>query len=393
MTVATYLNALGLVNPLGLGKHDTSEGLFNGRTGIGSQTGWLADRSVYVGAVTAALPEVPPELSLYNSRNNRLLLAALLEIATEISAAISVYGPDRVAVILGTSTSGIADNEPGILEKIATGKFPKGFEYDRQDNASLAFFTRAYFGLTGPAMTISTACTSSAKTLASAYRMITAGICDAAIVGGADSLCKLTLNGFGSLDLLSASHCNPFSRNRDGINIGEGAAVFLMSRQAGDIRFAGFGETSDAYHISTPDPTGTGATNAIGQALQSSKIKTADIAYLNLHGTATTLNDKMEATAVANMLGDVPCSSTKPMTGHTLGAAGGMELGFLWLALQEKFSKGRLPPHIWDCERDTTLPYINLCTPGTGIDKNLKAMMTNSFAFGGNNISIILTKE
>ena len=386
-----YLYALGLINPLGAGKAAVATALFAGdSSGMKPATGFLAEQEVMVGKVTAPLPDIPESLEKYDSRNNRMLLAALQEIEPDIRAAIETYGAKRVAVVLGTSTSGISDNEPGIAGKVKTGAFPDGFDYDRQDNASLALFVRSYFGLEGLAMSISTACTSSAKTLTSARRMIAAGLCDAAIVGGADTLCRLTLNGFGSLDLLSPTLCNPFSRNRNGINIGEGAAVFLMSREKAPVRVAGIGETSDAHHMSTPDPEGTGAFNAMRRALEASGLAPEDIGYLNLHGTATELNDSMEAKAAFELLGRVPCSSTKPLTGHTLGAAGSTELAFLWLALQEE--SGALPPHVWDGEADPELPPVNLVAVGTKAPE-ARAMMTNSFAFGGNNISVILSRE
>lgn len=391
MTERYYLNALGMINALGAGKAEIGAQLFAGDTsGMQPQEGYLLDQAVVAGAVHQTLPEITGALSSYDSRNNRMLLAALQEIEGDIRTVIDRYGPDRVAVILGTSTSGISDNEPGIAEKVKTGSFPEGFDYHRQDNASLALFTRAYFGLSGLAMTISTACTSSAKTLASARRMMAAGLCDAAIVGGADTLCRLTMNGFASLDLISPVLCNPFSQNRNGINIGEGAAVFLMSREPSPVRLAGIGETSDAYHMSTPDPEGLGALTAMQQALGESGFNPEDIAYLNLHGTATELNDSVEAKAVYELLGAVPCSSTKPLTGHTLGAAGSTELGFLWLALCAE--EGLLPPHIWDEAVDAEIPPLNLVPKGMTMPE-ARAMMTNSFAFGGNNISVILSKE
>ena len=391
MTESYYLNALGMINALGSNKEEVAAHLFAGDTGgMQPQEGYLLDQAVMAGAVHQALPEITGELASYNSRNNRIHLSALQEIEGDIRTAIDRYGPDRVAVILGTSTSGISDNEPGIAEKVKTGSFPEGFDYNRQDNASLALFTRAYFGLSGLAMTISTACTSSAKTLASARRMMAAGLCDAAIVGGADTLCRLTMNGFASLDLISPDLCKPFSKNRTGINIGEGAAVFLMSKEPSTIRLSGVGETSDAYHMSTPDPEGQGALAAMRQALDESGLAPEDIAYLNLHGTATELNDSVEAMAVYDLLGSIPCSSTKPMTGHTLGAAGSTELGFLWLALQSE--EGKLPPHIWDEETDPDLPPLNFVPKGMKASEP-RAMMTNSFAFGGNNISVILSKE
>ena len=391
MREAVYLNSLGIINALGQGRAAVAARLFAGDAGgMKPMTGFLDGRTVMAGAVAAALPEVPPEFLRFDSRNNRLLLAAVQEIEDDIRAAIDRYGADRVAVILGTSTSGISDNEAGVGEKVRTGRFPKGFDYDRQDNASLALFLRRYFGLSGLAMTISTACTSSAKTLASARRLMASGLCDAAIVGGADTLCRLTMNGFASLELVSDARCNPFSKNRGGINIGEGAAVFLMSREERGPRVAGIGETSDAHHMSTPDPDGTGAHAAMARALDDSGLNAADIGYLNLHGTATELNDSMEAKAVHQLLGAVPSSSTKPLTGHTLGAAGSTELAFLCLALES--GEGLLPPHVWDGVVDPDLPPVHLVKAGERRE-NARAMMSNSFAFGGSNISVILTKD
>lgn len=391
MSESLFLNALGMISPLGAGKTEITSGLVEGRTeGMARQSGWLSDREAVVGAVTRDLPDIAEELSGYDSRNNRLLLAALKEIETEIQDVIAEYGPDRVAVILGTSTSSVGDNEAGIAAKVKTGAFPSGFDYLRQDNASCALFARQYLGLRGPAMTISTACTSSAKTLASARRLIEAGFCDAAIVGGADTLCRLTLNGFASLELLSEEICNPFSRHRNGINIGEAAAVFVVSRKEGAVRLGGVGETSDAYHMSTPDPQGTSAEEAIRQSLRDSGLEAGDIGYINLHGTATTLNDSMEAKAVANQLAEVPASSTKPLTGHTLGAAGAVELGYLWLSLAGDFLAGQLPPHIWDGAVDPEMAPLNLTCRGDRLDPSKKAMMSNSFAFGGNNICVTL---
>ncbi len=391
MTDSLYLNALGMISPLGAGKTEICANLIKGRTdGMAPQSGWLSDRDAFVGAVTRDLPKIAEDLSEFDSRNNRLLLAALSEIEPKIQEVISEYGPERVAVILGTSTSSVGDNEDGIAIKMKTGRFPEGFDYLRQDNASCALFVRQYLGLRGPAMTISTACTSSAKTLASARRLIEAGFCDAAIVGGADTLCKLTLNGFASLELLSEKICNPFSRHRNGINIGEAAAVFVVSRNQDRVRLGGIGETSDAYHMSTPDPEGTSAEDAIRISLEESGLTAQDIGYINLHGTATILNDSMEAKAVSNQLKDVPASSTKPLTGHTLGAAGATELAYLWLSLHEDYLAGQLPPHIWDGETDPELAPLHLTSVGDRRDPLKKAMMSNSFAFGGNNICVTL---
>jgi 3-oxoacyl-[acyl-carrier-protein] synthase-1 len=204
-----------------------------------------------------------------------------------------------------------------------------------------------------------------------------------------DSLCALTLNGFAALESVSRLLCNPFSRHRDGINIGEGAAVFLMSREPGPVCVLGIGESSDAFHISGPDPEGRGAELALRQALTGTDLTAVD--YLNLHGTATPQNDLMESHAVHRVLGDkVPCSSTKPLVGHTLGAAGATELAFCWMLLTEH-GPATLPPHVWDGAADPALAPLNLCTPGMQRDCRITA--SNSFAFGGNNICVVLGRS
>ncbi|MBT5457178.1 MAG: beta-ketoacyl-[acyl-carrier-protein] synthase II, partial [Rhodospirillaceae bacterium] len=247
-------------------------------------------------------------------------------------------------------------------------------------------------GTSGPAFCVTTACSSSAKVFASARRLIDSGICDAAVVGGADSLCQMTLNGFGALEALSRGLCNPFSANRDGINIGEGAAAFLMTPEPGPVTLLGVGETSDAHHISAPDPEGTGAIAAMAQALDDAGLTPDTIAYINAHGTGTALNDVMEARAIASMFPPgTPCSSTKAMTGHMLGAAGACEAAFLWLTLNPEFNPGLLPPHLWDGAADPDLPPVNLVP--TGMAEPLTettAMLSNSFAFGGSNASLVL---
>ena len=222
-----HLNALGVVNPLGRGKREVARALFNGsREGLVQRADFLPDRSVRVGVVPATLPQVPKRLARFDCRNNQLALAALNEIEDDIARIAKRFGAHRIAVVMGTSTSGIAEGELAVAERVASGKWPVGFRSTSQEIGNLAAFVADYLELEGPAYTVSTACSSSAKVFASAQRLIEAGLCDAAVVGGVDTLCRMTLGGFDSLQALSQDYCNPFSRNRDGINIGEGAAVF-----------------------------------------------------------------------------------------------------------------------------------------------------------------------
>jgi 3-oxoacyl-[acyl-carrier-protein] synthase-1 len=263
--------------------------------------------------------------------------------------------------------------------------------------AAPATFLADWLGLSGPAYCLSTACTSSARALLSAHRLLQQGPCDAVLCGGVDSLCRLTLNGFSALEAVSAERCNPFSFNRQGINIGEGAALFLMTkelmtREQTSIALLGGGASSDAYHISAPQPQGLGAQQAMRKALAAAGVTAEQIDYLNLHGTATAHNDAMESLAVQALFPQgVPCSSTKPLTGHALGAAGALEAAFCWLSLSPYNSDNLLPPHLWDGQAEDRLPHLQLVAQGTRLaHKPQRRLMSNSFAFGGNNLSLIL---
>ncbi|WP_339408862.1 beta-ketoacyl-[acyl-carrier-protein] synthase family protein [Pseudomonas sp. EA_35y_Pfl2_R5] len=405
-----YLNALGLNCALGQGKQTVATALFAGdSSGMQAQSGWVAERALTVGAVPGNLPELPDLPGHPPSRNNQLLLAAALEIEPELRAAISRFGAERIAVVLGTSTSGIEEASQSIATYLKEGELPAHYHYAQQELAEPANFLSDWLGLSGPCFSISTACTSGARALLSAQRLLNLGLCDAVICGGVDSLCRLTLNGFSALEAVSVERCNPFSVNRHGINIGEAAALFLMTkvpmtrealpgsaaRSAVSIALLGGGACSDAHHISAPQPDGLGAQAAMRKALATAGISAEQVDYLNLHGTATTHNDAMESQAVQAVFPHgVPCSSSKPMVGHTLGAAGALEAAFCWLTLSEYNPERLLPPHLWDGQADPALPALNLVAPGTPLNNNRpRRLMSNSFAFGGNNISLLLGEE
>ena len=390
--MTAYLNALGLVCALGRDQAEVARRLFAGdRSGMRAADGWVPDKTVVVGAVAGELATLPGE-----SRNNRLLHAAALQIEAPLRAAIARYGRQRVGVVLGTSTSGIEEASQGIAEYLREGQFPPSYDYAQQELSAPAVFLADWLQLSGPAYVISTACTSGARALLSARRLLDLGLCDAVICGGVDSLCKLTLNGFTALEAMSGALCNPFSVNRDGINIGEGAALFLMTREANaegaSIALLGAGASSDAHHISAPEPGGKGALAAMQKALDDAGLEAAQIDYLNLHGTATRHNDAMESLAVNALFGEgLACSSSKSMTGHTLGAAGALEAAFCWLALDAGNREGRLPPHVWDGAQDPELAPLNLVDADQRLPlQGPRHLMSNSFAFGGNNVSLIL---
>ncbi|HEV2111151.1 MAG TPA: beta-ketoacyl-[acyl-carrier-protein] synthase family protein [Gammaproteobacteria bacterium] len=382
----SYLQALGIVGALGRDADSVRRGLYAGSTaGMRERDDLIPGRSVRVGEAEEPAP-LEAGMERYASRNNRLLRAALTQIRPQIDAAVSRYGARRIGVVLGTSTAGIAEGEHAMAARLRNGTFPADYDYRQQELSSASGYLRRALGLGGPAWTLSTACTSSAKALASGQRLLASGLCDAVIVGGADSLCRLTLNGFAALESVSRGLCNPMSRNRDGINIGEGAALFLMSREPGPVAVLGVGESSDAYHISGPDPEGRGAELAMRQALAG--MDAAAVDYLNLHGTATPQNDLMESHAVQRVFGpEVSCSSTKPLVGHTLGAAGAMELAFCWLLLTAS-GASPLPPHVWDGAADPALAALRLVKPGE--TRHCRKVASNSFAFGGNNICVLL---
>jgi 3-oxoacyl-[acyl-carrier-protein] synthase I len=398
----SYLNALGLLCALGQGKQAVAEALFAGDgSGMRAQEHWVAERSLTVGAVSAELPPMPPGLRASHSRNNQLLLAAALEIEAQIRSAIARYGASRVGVVIGTSTSGIHEASQSIADFVRDGALPADYQYVQQEMAAPAVFLAEWLGLSGPAYCLSTACTSSARALLSAHRLLQQGLCDAVLCGGADSLCQLTLSGFSALEAVSAERCNPFSVNRQGINIGEGAALFLMTREPPSeetppldgvsIALLGGGASSDAYHISAPQPEGLGAQQAMRSALAAAGLEAGQIDYLNLHGTATAHNDAMESLAVQALFPHgVPCSSTKPLSGHTLGAAGALEAAFCWLTLSAYNRHNLLPPHLWDGQADPQLPRLALVEPGSRAVSPPRNLMSNSFAFGGSNLSLIL---
>ncbi|WP_321939610.1 beta-ketoacyl-[acyl-carrier-protein] synthase family protein [Paraburkholderia sp. J8-2] len=387
MALPVYLHALGMVNALGDDVASIVGALARGEApGMGPIT--TRTGTAFAGSVKAPLDVAPPaSLAHYDCRNNRLLLAALAQIRPAIEAARERFGAGRIGVVLGTSTSGISAAEISFTQPAAASTF----DYRQMEIGTTAPFAAAALDLRGPAYTISTACTSSAKAFVTARRLLRAQLCDAVVVGGVDSLCELTLQGFASLESTSPVRTNPMSAQRRGINIGEGAAVFLMSREEGPVVLAGAGESSDAHHISAPDPQGAGGELALRAALADAGISAAQIGYVNLHATATIKNDQMEAHLMARVFPDgVAASGTKPLTGHTLGAAGATELGLAWLTLAR--DDVALPRHVWDGAADPALPALDLIQNVRHLPRSgaRQYAMSNSFAFGGSNASLIL---
>ena len=387
------LSAYTATTCLGRGLAATRAALQAGSSGLAPCAFETVHLDTWIGEVAAVDAEKLPEtLAAYDCRNNRLTRMGLETdgFADQVRAAVTRYGHDRVGVFLGTSTAGILQTELAYRRRDPlSGALPDDFHYRTTHNSfSLAEFARDYFGLSGMAMAISTACSSSAKVFAAAARQLALGTIDAAIVGGVDTLCLTTLYGFASLELTSSRPCRPYDATRNGISIGEGAAFALLERAAapaaGSILLLGTGESSDAYHMSSPHPEGLGAQLAMQAALRSANLTAADIDYINLHGTATPANDAAEGKAVAALFGDrVPCSSTKGATGHTLGAAGAVEVVIGALALSDGF----LPGSPGTEQRDPAIPinYLRQGRPG-----QLRHVLSNSFGFGGSNCSLVL---
>lgn len=391
--MSCFITAYGLISALGEGVDASAEALLawqaKGSTPLTRHNQALLDgRLTPVGRVEGELPAIPAALAPYASRNNQLLLAALAQIRPALDEALATFGPARVGLVLGTSTAGIGEAELAVAAARRGEAVPLVFDYRQQELGSPSEFLARHLGLEGPAYTLSTACSSSARAFISGQRMLAAGLVDAVLVGGADSLCGLTLNGFDSLESLSGTLCQPFDNGRQGINIGEGAALFLLSRQPAPIALLGAGESSDAWHISAPHPDGVGAEAAMGMALAQAGLTPEQVGYINLHGTATRLNDAMESQAVYRLFGDrVPCSSTKPLTGHVLGAAGAIEAALACLLLERALP---LPPQRV-MTGDPALAPIRLVSGTTPLAT--PRILSNSFAFGGNNVSLLFGRS
>jgi 3-oxoacyl-[acyl-carrier-protein] synthase-1 len=390
------LTSFTVTSAIGRGLDATLDSLRAQRTGLAPCAFESVVLDTCVGEV-AGVDDAPLPRALreFECRNNRLAWLGLAQdgFCEAVERSAERYGRGRVGVFLGTSTSGILETELAYrhLDPL-TGALPRGFLYrGAHNNFSVAAFAQRALGLSGPAVVISTACSSSAKAFASASRAIEAGVIDAALVGGVDTLCLTTLYGFHSLQLVARTPCRPFDTARDGISIGEAAAFALLERpgaklDAEAVLLLGTGESSDAYHMSAPPPDGRGARAAMLAALASAALAPEDIHYINFHGTGTPSNDEAEACAVASVLGRaVPGSSTKGATGHTLGAAGALEAAICALGLRHDL----MPAGVNTTQVDPTLPVSYLLENRRG---RLSRVMSNSFGFGGSNCSLILAR-
>ena len=390
-----YVSNYTLASCLGLGREANWNALAQQRTGLKPCAFESVNLPTYVGQVWGVENEtLPQRLNDYFCRNNQLAHLALQQdgFIPSVVHAINAYGRHRVGVFLGTSTSGILSTEVAYRNRDSiSGALPSDFKYAQTHNTfSVSGFVRDFFELEGPAVTVSSACSSSAKVFGNAARMLECGLIDAAIVGGVDSLCLTTLYGFNSLELLSPELCQPFGANRKGISVAEAAGFALLTREKlstdHTVKVIGIGESSDAHHMSTPHPEGAGALSAMQQALGMAKLEPQDVDYVNLHGTATRSNDAAEGLAIASLFGtSVPCSSTKGHTGHALGAAGIVEATLSMLSMKNGITPGGVNTEVLDSDLHVNYQLTNL-------SREPKIILSNSFGFGGSNCSLLLER-
>jgi len=390
---ALPITACSVVTACGVGTQTLHSALLGAEHSLRAPTLFELGFRTLVGQVNEALPDLAASLQAYSTRNTRLTLAAIDSpgdgLRNAVNRAVERYGAERIGVILGTSTSGMYETEQAYCYRQQYGHLPADYVFERQHAwVALVDYVSGELGLSGPRYVISTACSSGSRTIAAAQRLIRTGFCDAVLAGGIDSLCRLTLNGFKSLDLVAEGPCTPLDRDRDGISIGEGAGLMLIERPQPEwrhvVHLLGCGESSDAHHMAAPHPEGVGAIMAMRQALAQAGLAPDMIDYVNLHATGTRQNDAVEMAAMAEVFGEqVQCGGTKGLTGHTLGAAGAVEAAICWLALTESF----LPGTCGLRNADPTFCRPVISAPRLNAKVNL--VMNNNFGFGGNNASMI----
>lgn len=383
-----------LVSALGAGLGPTSAALAGGVSGLVPQAATQPAMPACAIGPVADVDQMtlPAALAAYSCRNNQLALAALFAdgFAATVTRLAQRIGAGRIGVVVGTSTSGIATTEAAYRQGLdADGRLPPGFPYRQTHNVfSVGDFTRRVLKTTGPAMVVSTACSSSAKAFGTAARLITGGVCSAVVVGGVDSLCATTLYGFGALGLLAPDRCRPFSADRDGISLGEAAGFALLASadliDDTGLWLTGVGDSADAYHMTAPHPEGRGAQRAMAQALAMAAIPASRLDYIHLHGTGTPLNDAAEDLAITAIgAHQVPASSTKGATGHTLGAAGICAVVLTALAMRAQRVPGTVNTQVVD-------PRFQGRILTQAAPQPVHRALINTFGFGGSNCSLVI---
>ena len=389
-----YLSKPGVISSAGANLEELLASLVSGdQSGI-KQYKTFSGETFFAARIDGS--KLKPSSGRLDMKIIRIEEAALNQISENIEKAKSKYGADRIAVCVGSCDNGTELSLAGHKKYFENGAFPEDYTIEMQGADYVSSFIAEKYGLKGPVCTFSTACSSSAGALIKAAELIKSGFCDAAVAGGIDIASDTTLVGFASLEAVSDKITNPFSKNRSGITLGDGAAFFVLSKEPLDksvpeICLLGYGESCDAHHMTSPDPSGAGAKKAIEKALSNAKIKPEEVDYINLHGTGTKFNDSMEAKAVDAVFGacKVPCSTTKPVTGHTLGAAGALELAICFAAITNNV----LPPQIWDGIFDEEIPKLNFTNKNINYLHQTKICLSNSFAFGGANTCLVIAGD
>ena len=374
------LKNLGFVCALGANHEDIVK---NARTGD--------TRGMFSGDVAIDDEKVPFGCAPIDKNNDLrmydLIDCAINQIMGDIELLKKNYDLNRIGIVIGSSNTGVHEAQKMIEQSWQNGKQIDKSVIEYMELGTPAEYIRVKTGFCGPVFTVSTACSSALKVFQSGRQLIENGICDAVLVGGVDGHCDFALNGFNALGALSKTHTNPMSENRNGINLGESAALFILERGCCGIKLLGIGESSDAYHLTSPDPSGAGAIAAMTAALEDANLKPKDIDFINMHGTGTMANDSMESLAINNVFGEnVLCASNKPLTGHTLGAAGAVSVGLSWLMIKYNF----VIPHVFDGNFATDCAKIKLAQIGE--TKVVNKVLCNAFAFGGSNASVIIGK-
>lgn len=397
MSQPLFINDYGFICSLGRGSAKDCESVVEKlQNGIHAEFVLQNVAGVMKPVASIDAESLPPvAIAGFDNRVNRLSQIALDEIDGTIRKAVEKFGPERIGIFLGSCDNGSEASLAALKCFKEKGRFPEGYLLDFQKADFPARYIAKRYGITGMISVHSTACASSASALVSARNNIYAGNCDAAIVGGVDIASLTVILGFSSLEAMSEKPTNPFSANRSGLTLGDGAVFFLVTKDdcaelsvegAKGLKVLGFGESADADHITAPRADGAGAFDAMSKALADAEISASQVDYVNLHGTGTVLNDSMECLAVHKLFGgNVPASSTKALTGHTLGAAGALEAAFCCMALKKDF----LPAHHFDGVQDPLLPKMNLVTSQNSSKKS-KYCISNSFAFGGCNVSLVV---
>jgi len=379
------VTAYALCNALGMTTTEVVGALLEGRSGLARPNVPL-DFETFCGSMPAELPELPASIAAYDTRLARMSVVAFDGVSHAVSRAVAQWGGERVALVFGTSTGGVGQSEAADAHRRSEGELPAFYDFQKHHPFHVVADALALLaGINGPRYVISTACSSGGKALASAQRLLDQGVVDAVLTGSVDALCQTTLRGFHSLSIVSTEPCRPFCEHRDGISLGEGAALLLVERQGdGPGRLLAVGETSDAYHMSSPDPEGRGASEAMRSALEQAGLMQEQLDLIYAHGTGTKHNDAAEARAIGALFGEgVPVVSTKAYTGHLLAASGSTGAVFSLASIERQWAPASLGAA-------PVAAGLGVNVKLRAEERPVRAVLSNSFGFGGTNVSVLI---